>query len=348
MVSIRRINGNHYTDFREVCDGVKCPTPAKPHPHKHRRRKALGRDKQWAQIQAAKRVETRDSLKPGASLRGLSWEAFKKRYMAYSITKHKRTHYRDELAFRKYETLYPKLDKLQDAFTPEKLEAFKAYDLGTGIKPTSVNRDMEAIKAAIAKAVQWKMIDLDSAFEEVKAFKVPIGKLHYFEVAEIKTLLRELKGIWRTMVMLGYYAGLRRQEIWALKVSNVDFVRGRIHIEPTEEFTPKDYERRFIPMHPKLKEYLKKNLSGNGHVLGNNRPSVDVMTNTFKKLVRKAGLKGNLHKLRHSFGSHNAMAGVPPKKLQLWMGHDSLETTEIYLHLSPDFLDEGINRLPEA
>ena len=45
------------------------------------------------------------------------------------------------------------------------------------------------------------------------------------------------------------------------------------------------------------------------------------------------------HSLRHCFGSHMAMAGVPMRKLQLLMGHSSSMVTERwYAHCSPDYL----------
>lgn len=40
------------------------------------------------------------------------------------------------------------------------------------------------------------------------------------------------------------------------------------------------------------------------------------------------------------------MNGIDARVLQKWMGHANLETTQIYSHLSPEHLDEGINKLP--
>jgi site-specific recombinase XerD len=40
------------------------------------------------------------------------------------------------------------------------------------------------------------------------------------------------------------------------------------------------------------------------------------------------------HSLRHTFASHKAEAGVSPFQLQQWLGHSSLDTTQIYVHLA--------------
>ena len=53
------------------------------------------------------------------------------------------------------------------------------------------------------------------------------------------------------------------------------------------------------------------------------------------------------HMLRHTFASHCTMLGVPPAKIQQWMGHASLQTTERYAHLRPDFGDDLIEGLAD-
>ena len=59
---------------------------------------------------------------------------------------------------------------------------------------------------------------------------------------------------------------------------------------------------------------------------------------------RRAGLHvmGKLHKLRHTFCSHLAMRGAPPKAVQELAGHESLTTTLRYMHLWPSARDQAI------
>ena len=55
----------------------------------------------------------------------------------------------------------------------------------------------------------------------------------------------------------------------------------------------------------------------------------------FARARDKAGLpKLRFHDLRHSFGSLCAQAGVPVVQIQSWMGHSSITTTQIYLHVT--------------
>jgi site-specific recombinase XerD len=62
--------------------------------------------------------------------------------------------------------------------------------------------------------------------------------------------------------------------------------------------------------------------------------------------IREAGLKAGIkkkvspHVLRHSFATHLLEGGVNLKKIQVMLGHRSLETTSVYTHLAKDFLSE--------
>jgi site-specific recombinase XerD len=65
---------------------------------------------------------------------------------------------------------------------------------------------------------------------------------------------------------------------------------------------------------------------------------------------RKAGLKTRkgAHTLRHTFCSHLAMRGAPPRAIQELAGHRNITTTERYMHLSPAALDGAIRLLEQG
>lgn len=73
----------------------------------------------------------------------------------------------------------------------------------------------------------------------------------------------------------------------------------------------------------------------------------------FEKAVKKAGLKDfHWHDLRHTFASRLTMAGVGIRAVQEALGHKSIAMTVRYTHLSPDFLQDAVDKLapqqPEA
>ena len=81
-------------------------------------------------------------------------------------------------------------------------------------------------------------------------------------------------------------------------------------------------------------------------------PKSDDRTKPFSKrqtqqFIQTAGLKAKIsksvspHILRHSFATHLLESGVNLRKIQVILGHRSLQTTAVYIHLAKDFL-EGI------
>jgi integrase len=167
------------------------------------------------------------------------------------------------------------------------------------------------------------------------------------------------------VVRLGGDAGLRRGEMMALRWSDVDFRRKQLRIEQAafrrsgrvarEENapqwtvdTPKSGRGRIVPMTTALFDALQ----AHGHLRG---PCVltrddgspvpgHVLRDWLERAQRRAGLRvlGSLHKLRHTFCSHLAMKGAPPKAIQELAGHESLSTTLRYMHLSPSVRDQAI------
>lgn len=63
--------------------------------------------------------------------------------------------------------------------------------------------------------------------------------------------------------------------------------------------------------------------------------------------VKRAGIKNevNLHILRHCFASHALEEGINLKTLQYLMGHSSIKTTMIYLHVSDIPLSKAFSPL---
>jgi len=66
------------------------------------------------------------------------------------------------------------------------------------------------------------------------------------------------------------------------------------------------------------------------------RYSSSSIENIVKNAAIKAGIKKDIspHSLRHSFATHMLEKGVNLKRLQMLMGHSSIKTTSIYLHLA--------------
>jgi integrase len=61
----------------------------------------------------------------------------------------------------------------------------------------------------------------------------------------------------------------------------------------------------------------------------------DGQANAILRICRRAGLPAKRwHTLRHTFGTHAALFGVNPWRLQSWMGHKRINETMIYVHVA--------------
>jgi hypothetical protein len=64
-----------------------------------------------------------------------------------------------------------------------------------------------------------------------------------------------------------------------------------------------------------------------------------------ERICRKAGLPVHYwHRMRHSFGTHAALFGVNPWRLQGWMGQKRIEETMLYVHVA----DNHCREIPEG
>lgn len=150
-----------------------------------------------------------------------------------------------------------------------------------------------------------------------------------------------------------YGCGLRVSELVALKISDLFFDEGFIKI------TGKGNKQRFVPIGNLTQKYIivYKNAirnhldikKGYEDTLFLNRRgkqlSRAMIFTIIKDLAVKIDLKKSIspHTLRHSFATHLLENGADLRSIQLMLGHESITTTEIYVHLDRKFLTEVVN-----
>ena len=154
----------------------------------------------------------------------------------------------------------------------------------------------------------------------------------------------------RAMMETLYGCGLRVSELVSLKISDLFFEEGFIKI------TGKGNKERFVPIGKLTQKYIeiyKKEVRVNlkikkGHEdtlflnrRGNQLTRAMIFT-IIKDLAVKIGLNKNIspHTLRHSFATHLLENGADLRSIQLMLGHESITTTEIYVHLDRSFLKD--------
>lgn len=154
----------------------------------------------------------------------------------------------------------------------------------------------------------------------------------------------------RAMLETLYGCGLRVSELVSLKISDLFFDEGFIKI------TGKGNKERFVPVGKLTQKYMQiyqKEIRANLTIKkgfedtlflnrrGNQLTRAMIFT-IIKDLAVKIGLNKNIspHTLRHSFATHLLENGADLRSIQLMLGHESITTTEIYVHLDRRFLKE--------
>jgi site-specific recombinase XerD len=161
--------------------------------------------------------------------------------------------------------------------------------------------------------------------------------------------------LYRTLLMLLYATGVRRTEASRLKVSDIDSQRMVIHIREGKGLRDRD-----VPLTPKLLEalreywrwkkprvYLFPSKLADHEV---EQPISDkTVWNVCRAAATRAGIQKKIgpHTLRHSFATHLLEAGTDLRTIQLLMGHERLEHTTLYLHLSQRHLHAAVNPLDQ-
>lgn len=204
------------------------------------------------------------------------------------------------------------------------LKRFSRYLEQTGRATIEINLDVQAEK------VNTKTILTE---EEIKALYKACGN-DYLGIRD------------RAMLSIFYGCGLRRSEGVALNLSDILLKEKRVFVRKG-----KNYKERYVPMAESVKEDLEnyinvsrekilsfKRIKQEALFLGRSvkRLSGVGFLARLHKLVHEAGIQKEigLHTLRHSIATHLLQSGMTLEEVSNFLGHSSLESTQIYTHIA--------------
>lgn len=154
----------------------------------------------------------------------------------------------------------------------------------------------------------------------------------------------------KVMLMLIYSSGMRRNEILNLKIEDIDTHDGKFRIRINRSKGNKDRytvlsEKLLVELRKYFKIYKPQIYLFNGMRKGT-AMSAGGLRHALNQSIKKSGIKKiNLHILRHCFASHALEDGMNIRTLQDMLGHASINTTMIYLHVSEIPLYKGFSPL---
>jgi integrase/recombinase XerD len=196
----------------------------------------------------------------------------------------------------------------------------------------------------------------DLAFDDLPFPKQPRTLPTVLSQDEVTRLIEAAPNrMHRMLLMLLYATGMRRTEASLLKVSDIDSQRMVIHIQRGKGLRDRD-----VPLTPRLLEALrdywrwkKPRVYLFPSRVGDRNVERPISGKTVWSACRAAAIRADIpkklhpHTLRHCFATHLLEGGADLRTIQLLMGHERLEDTTIYLHLSQRHLHAAINPLDQ-
>lgn len=160
----------------------------------------------------------------------------------------------------------------------------------------------------------------------------------------VRLLLTPMHHRTRVMILLAALAGLRVHEIAKLRGEDIELSKPALHVEGKGKRTA------WIPLHPLLVEAaLTMAAKGFWFPANSRRPGDHVHSKSVSDIIgnamRRAGVRGTPHGLRHWYGTTLLDDGADLRTVQELLRHRSLATTQIYTKVNDERRSEAVVRL---
>ena len=218
----------------------------------------------------------------------------------------------------------------------------------------TINRHIVSIKNYFKYLERNNIISVNPC-TDITGLKTPKKMPRVLSVEDIDKLLDiDLKDAYsyrnKAMLELMYSSGLRVSELLNLTISNIDLEMNLVRI------FGKGSKERIVPISDIATKYLYEyiNIYRNTLVKSNitdlvflnsrgNRLSRQGFFKILKEIALEKGIKKEIspHVLRHSFATHLLNNGADLRSIQTMLGHENIETTQIYTHVSNNYVKKN-------
>ena len=226
--------------------------------------------------------------------------------------------------------------------------------LNKKIGAKSINRHIVSIKNYFKFLERNNMINTNPT-NDITGLKTPKKMPRVLSEEDIDKLLDiDLKDAYsyrnKAMLELMYSSGLRVSELLDLRISNIDFNMNLVRV------FGKGSKERVIPMDDIATKYLYEYINLYRNTLLRNKVTDLVFINSrgsklsrqgFFKILKLIALEKGIqkelspHTIRHSFATHLLNHGADLRSIQTMLGHENIETTQIYTHVSNNYVKQN-------
>jgi site-specific recombinase XerD len=210
------------------------------------------------------------------------------------------------------------------------------------LSASTVNQAVNAFRFFYGRVLHR---DLEVLRQALPHGRKSIRRPEVFSIAELEKLfiIGAVHPMHRAFLMTVYGGGLRLNEACHLKFEHIDRARMQTRVELGKGRKDR-YTLLSSPLLAELERYWRVCRPRHWLFPSRQDPQRPLPDGTGQKIfnaaVQRAGLrrKGGIHALRHSFATHLVEAGVELPVLQRLLGHKSLSTTTVYLHVRQERL----------
>ncbi len=233
-------------------------------------------------------------------------------------------------------------DRMLDEINRDLLEKVMAAKLKTGVKPATVNRVMEVVRAILRKAAnEWEWLNRVPSF---RFLKEPTRRVRFLTRDEADRLLATLPAHLAAMARFSLETGLRRANVTGLQWSQVDLARRCAWIHPDQAKARKAIA---VPLTASALVVIREQSAKHAtHIFSyRGKPIIQVNTTTWRAALKRVGiLNFRWHDLRHTWASWHVQMGTPLYVLQELGGWESAEMVRKYAHLSSEHLAQYVEQ----
>jgi integrase len=265
------------------------------------------------------------------------------------------------------------------------VEKWRAGRMKAGAKPATLNRVLDDLRSALAKAVAWELLEAHPLASVKRSRTDDSATVRFLADDEEKRLRasldareeriraeRDSANAWRAergyptmrdlrkvafadhlkpLVLLSINAGLRRGEAFSLEWRDVDFERALLTVRGQ---SAKSGRTRHIPLNSEalavLGGWRAQRAKPEGLIFpGRNGDRLDNVRKAWLAVLADAEISGfRWHDQRHHFASRLVMAGVDLNTVRELLGHASYQMTLRYAHLAPQHKAAAVAKLVRA
>lgn len=221
-------------------------------------------------------------------------------------------------------------------------------------EPYTVNRSLQTLSSTFIFAMDREYLEKNPCVK-VKKLKVPEKDFpEFFSKEELEEIWKTLDPFWIGFFKFIYNTGLRKGEIIHLKWDRVYQNKSPIEIRVinTDDWDPKTGSSiRNVPLNNSAKEIIERQRGVDREYVFISKKGKRIHPNSpYEAIVRACkplGIKGGVHKFRHTFASHLVMKGASIYEIKELLGHSDIKMTQKYAHLSPKHQESIVNLLED-